>query len=137
MIKTAALFALLLLPQFGYCDQISRFKYECEHVDAVREGVTCALRKDEVRGGILMLKIHTTATSPKEKRERTSYVIDTLTHNFLVIGGTAIFKRVRNRSGVEVERFCSKIKGEMEVYCGEWYSPLPEDKNKWAWSNDR
>lgn len=137
MIKTAALFVLLLFSTIGYCDQISRFKYECDHLDASRDGVTCALRKDEVTGAILMLKIHTTATSSKEKRERTSYVIDTLTHNFLVIGGTASFRRVKNRAGVEVERFCSKIKGGMEVYCGDWYPPYPEDKNKWAWSNDR
>ncbi|MFA5824792.1 MAG: hypothetical protein WC825_02335 [Gallionellaceae bacterium] len=129
--KFLAFVILLLSPVIAHCDQFSRFEYECAHLDAERDGVTCKITPDNIRGSYLWLKLHTTVHDAKERRERTSYIKDTVVHNYLVVGGTGVFQWVRNRKGIAVQRFCGKIKGQMEVFCNEWEQIPDDEKARW------
>ncbi|PIP02766.1 MAG: hypothetical protein COX55_03615 [Zetaproteobacteria bacterium CG23_combo_of_CG06-09_8_20_14_all_54_7] len=133
--KSIALTALLLLSTLAQADQISRFKYECTHVNKIKDLLTCSWRESETSGTILRIWFHRNTSTPKEKRERANYIADTLIHNFMVIGGRVVEKRATNAVGVEMYWYCSKMKHEMEMFCNDW-RPLDKDEKK-NWPGER
>jgi hypothetical protein len=122
---------MMIISSIAHCDQFSRFEYECKHLDAKQHGVTCKITPDRIRGSYLWLKNHTTIHDTKDRREKASYIKDTIIHNYMVVGGTGIYVWVQNPKGVAVQRYCGKLKGEMEVFCQDWAEIPPDEKLNW------
>jgi hypothetical protein len=119
---TLTLIALLLLtPLSALADSRSATEYECSRLDAERDGITCFLMEASYTPW-LIIRLHSTPTTPKAKRERIDYLLDVLTHNYAARGGNYIQVRKRfvKKGNARYERMCYPDKITRAVNCDNW-----------------
>lgn len=102
----------------AHADRFYAVRYQCSKMTAQHDGITCKVA-DLEQGPTLRIRIYGKETDPKPRRERTRYLIATITHNFIALGGVWTEERVNRADGRLMQRSCPRN------HCNTWYPVKP------------
>ena len=85
-----------------------------------RDGISCTVKYVEGSGNTLYVRINVKKADGQDRVSAAKAATRRVVDAFLQSGGIFIEMRQKRADGVEIERYCSKVKGRKTEHCEPW-----------------